>query len=46
MELLYVRIEYHHYFLVQQVFAIPMQEFWFLFNMDEVDISFVTCWTL
>jgi hypothetical protein len=27
MELLYVRIEYHHYFFVQQVFAIPMQEF-------------------
>jgi hypothetical protein len=46
MDLVYVRIEDHHYFRGHQVFTIPMKEFWFLFNMDAVDISFVSCWVL
>jgi hypothetical protein len=43
MEMLYVRIEDHHYFRRQEVFTIPMEEFWFLFNMDALDVSFVSC---
>jgi hypothetical protein len=31
MDLLYVRIEDHHYFHGHRVFTIPMKEFWFLF---------------
>jgi hypothetical protein len=46
MELLYVRIENHHYFRRHQVFTIPMKEFWFLFNMDALDVSFVSCGAL
>jgi glycogen synthase len=44
--MLYVLIENHHYFYGREVFTIHMEEFWFLFNMDAVDISFVSCWTL
>jgi hypothetical protein len=43
MDLLYVRIEDHHYFCRHQVFTIPMKEFRFLFNMDALDVSFVSC---
>jgi hypothetical protein len=46
MDLLFVRIEDHHYFRRHQVFTIPMKEFWFLFNMDALDVSFVSCWAL
>jgi hypothetical protein len=46
MELLYVRIEDHHYFRGHQVFTIPMKEFWFLFNMDALDILVINCWAL
>jgi hypothetical protein len=46
MDLLYVRIEDHHYFYGNQVFTIPMKEFRLLFNIDALDVSFVSCWPL
>jgi hypothetical protein len=46
MDLLYVRIEDHHYFHGHHVFTILMKEFLFLFNMDALDVSFVSCWVL
>jgi hypothetical protein len=46
MDSFYVHIEDHHYFCGHQVYTIPMKEFWFLFNMDALDVSFVSCWAL
>jgi hypothetical protein len=46
MDFLYVRSEDYHYFRGHQDFTIAMKEFWFLFNMDALDVSFFSCWDL
>ena len=46
MEHLEVKVEEQHYFRGRTSFAIPMVEFWFLFNMDALDASLISCWVL
>ena len=41
-----VKVEEQHYFRGQTSFNVPMEEFWFLFNQDAVDVSLVSCWVL
>ena len=44
--MLEVRIDDHHYFRGQAIISIPMEEFYFLFQQDALDVSLVSCWIL
>jgi hypothetical protein len=43
MDMLYVCIKDQHYFRDRDIFTIPMVKLWFLFNMDAIDVSFISC---
>ena len=38
-----VRIEDYHYFRGRSSFNVPLEEFWFLFNQDALDVALVSC---
>jgi hypothetical protein len=41
-----VAIDDHHYFRGRTTFNVPVEEFWFLFNQDALDVSLISCWCL